>query len=209
MIINRAHNGKHIFQYDLNGNLINEWVSNYDAAKNLKIPQQHIARVLKGQRKMTHGFIFSYDCFANGIEKYDKDKKAFYRAVCKYSKDGTFISEYKTIEDAQKSINLKYGISACCRGEFKTAGGYQWKYKDDPRIIDSIIKIKPPKTKKPRPLPTNAKKAIQMTLQDEELCEYASLTEASRKTGSNLSNIHGCILGKQKSAGGYHWKYKE
>jgi hypothetical protein len=39
--------------------------------------------------------------------------------------------------------------------------------------------------------------------------EYESLSEASRQTNINLQNISTVCLGKNKSAGGYIWKYKE
>ena len=39
--------------------------------------------------------------------------------------------------------------------------------------------------------------------------EFPSLSEASRQTNINLQNISSVCLGKNKSAGGYFWKYKE
>lgn len=41
------------------------------------------------------------------------------------------------------------------------------------------------------------------------LAEYASLSEASRQTSINAQNISAVCLGKNKSAGGYKWAYKE
>lgn len=38
---------------------------------------------------------------------------------------------------------------------------------------------------------------------------YASSMEAERKTGASHSNIIKCCLGKQKTTGGYHWKYSD
>ena len=36
---------------------------------------------------------------------------------------------YKSIQSASKSMSCNYrGISACCRGKQKTAGGYHWRY---------------------------------------------------------------------------------
>ena len=36
---------------------------------------------------------------------------------------------------------------------------------------------------------------------------YVSQAEASRATGIGSYNISNCITGKQKTAGGYHWRY--
>ena len=35
---------------------------------------------------------------------------------------------------------------------------------------------------------------------------YESILEASNRTGINRANIHGCLRGKRKTAGGYHWQ---
>jgi len=35
---------------------------------------------------------------------------------------------------------------------------------------------------------------------------YESVKDAARRTGVNRANIHGCLSGKRKTAGGYHWK---
>ena len=36
---------------------------------------------------------------------------------------------------------------------------------------------------------------------------YKSINEASRKTGIDASSISKACKGKNKTAGGYHWKY--
>ena len=51
---------KPIIQYDLNGNLINEFVGIREAARILDISYRQLHRVLSGERKQTRGFIFKY-----------------------------------------------------------------------------------------------------------------------------------------------------
>lgn len=52
------------------------------------------------------------------------------------------------------------------------------------------------------------KKAVrQYSKTGEFIAEYASLTEAERKTGIAYNSISKCCKGKLKSAGGYVWKY--
>jgi group I intron endonuclease len=50
--------------------------------------------------------------------------------VDQYDIDGTFLKTYNSMQDAIKSLNIKYsqGISACCRGKTKTSSGFIWKY---------------------------------------------------------------------------------
>lgn len=51
------------------------------------------------------------------------------KPVNQYSLDGQFIAHYESTQDAHRKTNINQSnISACCRGERKTAGGYVWAY---------------------------------------------------------------------------------
>ena len=53
------------------------------------------------------------------------------KAVIQTSKDGTFIQEYKCTREAERATNIDHTvINKCCKGIYKTAGGYVWKYKE-------------------------------------------------------------------------------
>lgn len=53
------------------------------------------------------------------------------KAVIQTSKDGTFIQEYKCTREAERATNIDHtSINKCCKGIYKTAGGYIWKYKE-------------------------------------------------------------------------------
>jgi hypothetical protein len=124
----RIYIAKHIYQYSLDGEFIKEWDSYLKASKELGIPHQHILRVLKGERKMTGGFLFSYEK-NDSIEKYNSDIKSFFKPVLQYTIDDIFIKEWPNIVSAERELNIKSGIGKCCKGNQKTAGGYKWKYK--------------------------------------------------------------------------------
>lgn len=53
------------------------------------------------------------------------------KRVLQYDLEGNFIKEWESALEIkrQRKIN-NISISACCRGERKTAGGFIWKYKD-------------------------------------------------------------------------------
>lgn len=57
----------------------------------------------------------------------------------------------------------------------------------------------------------NRRAVLQCNLDGNVLREFASLTEAARITGFSRSPIHACCCGKyrNKTAGGYKWRYKE
>lgn len=48
--------------------------------------------------------------------------------VNQYGLDGKWIKTFESIWDAHKSTHIHTSsISACCKGRYKTAGGYQWR----------------------------------------------------------------------------------
>lgn len=52
------------------------------------------------------------------------------------------------------------------------------------------------------------KPIIQLDKNNNFINEYKSITEASKYTNIELSNIRKCCIKERKSAGGYVWKYK-
>ena len=51
--------------------------------------------------------------------------------VLQYSKSGEFIAEYPSIKEAERQTGCyKSHICACCKGKYKSAGGFIWKYKE-------------------------------------------------------------------------------
>lgn len=51
------------------------------------------------------------------------------------------------------------------------------------------------------------KPIIQLTKDGVEIARYSGINEAERQTGISNSNIWSCCNGKQKSAGGFIWRY--
>lgn len=51
------------------------------------------------------------------------------KPVSQWTKDGRFISNFKSITEASQQTNVSYsGIGNCCRGTQKTSVGYIWRY---------------------------------------------------------------------------------
>lgn len=53
------------------------------------------------------------------------------------------------------------------------------------------------------------KAVIRMDLDGNDIEQYASMTEASDKTGVVTTSICGCCKGRFKTAGGFRWRYAE
>ena len=51
--------------------------------------------------------------------------------ILQFSKDGEFIAEYPSIKEAERQTGCYHGnICNCCKGKYKSCGGFIWKYKE-------------------------------------------------------------------------------
>lgn len=149
-------------------------------------------------------------------ERYDNRK-----TIEQYSLEGTYIASFDSVKTASKQLNINRGtIENCARGECKTAGGYNWKYKGSDKIIEPVNYKKAgvkkgniPSTKGKKFLygtrNIKYKKVIQFDLNLILLKEWNSIYEASTYTNTSRSSIENCARGVSKTAGGFIWKYKE
>ena len=64
-----------------------------------------------------------------GLQAGEKNPRA--RKVAQYDLNDNFIQEWSYIKQAAEALNIcRQGISACCVGTRKSAGGYHWRYID-------------------------------------------------------------------------------
>lgn len=123
--------------------------------------------------------------------------------VCQYDLDGNFISVYPNALEACRTLGLKCNsksIYKCCRGEFKTAYGFQWRFLDKDKGI--INKIPPCVDYKP----VN-QEVYQYDLNGNFINKYTSIAQAAKAINGFTSNIVLCCQGKQKTHKGFQWFY--
>lgn len=61
--------------------------------------------------------------FRNGLNK------GKIKAVCQYDLKNNFIDKFESIKEANKHTGInKADICSCCKGKFKKAGNFIWKY---------------------------------------------------------------------------------
>jgi group I intron endonuclease len=121
--ITSKSNSVKIYQFDINGNFIQEWESIVKAE--LKYGKG-IKDNLSGKNKTSQGFVWSY---TNVFPGYN-NKHGNNITVIQKSKNGNFIQEWDSFTEIERV--LKYptsNISTCCKGKQKTAYGYIWEYK--------------------------------------------------------------------------------
>ena len=67
--------------------------------------------------------------YGTGIAKRARSQS---KKVLQFKPDGTFVKEWKSINDIERITGYSSGhISRCCRNIRKTAYGYLWKYKKE------------------------------------------------------------------------------
>ena len=53
-------------------------------------------------------------------------------AILQYSKSGEFIKEWPSSREVERVLGIdNSNITKCCKGRYKSAGGFIWKYKEE------------------------------------------------------------------------------
>lgn len=59
-------------------------------------------------------------------------------AIEQYDQFGNFITIWSCAKEAANSLHIDpSGITKCCKGKYKTVGGYVWKYADDDKMMSN------------------------------------------------------------------------
>lgn len=114
---------KPVLQYSLTGQLIKEWHSATEAARELGFPQSGInwCCLRKPKHNSCKGYIWRF--------KNDKSPVIFKKGkrVAQMDKNGTVIKEFSNITSAVMATGiLATSISNCIHGRASLAGGYKW-----------------------------------------------------------------------------------
>lgn len=117
-----------VYQLDLKGNIIKQWISISEIVDSLGYNQSCISECCNGNNKTAYNYNW---CF---VEKYDSYKPTVStKRIYQYDKNNNLIKIWDSATDIidflQKGTSSN--IRACCRGRQKTAYGYIWKYESD------------------------------------------------------------------------------
>lgn len=182
---------KTVLQYDLNGNLVKEWVSLKSASKFYK--NTNISSCCRGESVTASGFIWRYK---DEFRDIDLDRLNYQkRKVSQYDLQGKFIRSFESIKEASSYGFNEGNIQACCVGRLKSSKGFIWRYSED--LQPDLYRKK------------NVKSVLQFTINGEFIKEWDSIACASKDLKIGGNSIVTCCKGKYKSAGGYIWKYKD
>uniref|UniRef100_UPI00345BC3E1 NUMOD1 domain-containing DNA-binding protein n=1 Tax=uncultured Polaribacter sp. TaxID=174711 RepID=UPI00345BC3E1 len=115
---------KHVYQYSLNGDFLKMFDCLEKAGTDVNAKKQQISRACLN-KKTSKGFFWSYDY----VEKFEPAKDYRKKVVQQFTLDGNFVCKYNSVAEASKQTNCNTSsIAKVCRGERKTAGGFNWAY---------------------------------------------------------------------------------
>ena len=117
-----------INQFGLDGIFIKTWEGAATIENEVGFDSCCIIACCNGRMNKSHGYIWRFV----GDETFrDKDTSKKPKEVVQI-KDDEIISEFESVSDAARKTNIiRSSITYCCKGKFKSAGGFIWKYKNN------------------------------------------------------------------------------
>lgn len=116
-----------IFQYDMEGNFIQEFQNPKQASKHLNINNGYLSTIKDNFNKSLNGYRFTSEPYTS-LPPYTDNRK---KPILQYDKQNNFIKEWPSIESAAKFLNLnKRCISNVCSGQSNSLKGFIFKYKN-------------------------------------------------------------------------------
>ena len=92
----------------------------------MKLGQSQIRKICKEKTYYYKGMLFSYS--QKEIDNYIVPSKYIRKIAC-YKIDGTYIATYNSAREAERNTGIGHDrILLTCKGKYKQAGGYLWKY---------------------------------------------------------------------------------
>lgn len=188
-----------IAQYDLDGNFIKSYPSIGNAALEINQNKESggIRWALSQEGRTWKGFMWrEYE--EDPIPKIEPYIPYDCRTpILQYDLYGNFIKEWDSLKEASDYYKT-YCISNACRQLAPTAVGFQWKYKNDDRIIKDIHNS------------TNKKTIYVYTLDGQFINQYESISDAVRKLNIPINrsylDVSNCYADIRKnSSHGYRW----
>lgn len=109
------------------------------------------------------------------------------RPVLQFFRKGEFIKEWEAGSVAADTLGLdRANLNACCKGKYKTCGGFIWKHASE-KVKDTRI--------------------IQLSLKGDFIKEFKNSAEAERELGINAVLINRVCKGLQEQTYNYIFKY--
>lgn len=119
-------NSKKVYQYDLNGNFIKEWINAKEASEETGLIYANIIHCCTSLKKSHGNFIWSYDF--KTISPYFINRTTN-KKVKLINIETNECLIYNSISDACRDLNIfNSNAVKCLKGIYSHSGGYKWEY---------------------------------------------------------------------------------
>ena len=125
-------------------------------------------------------------------------KSSIKGSVLQYTLQGDLIGEWESVNKVKSDLGIS-NIDLVVKRKRNSAGGFIWRYSNEPLSLKELEIIKERHNKQ------KPKKILQIDKNGKIIKEWDSVTSVKLVYG----HINAVLRGDRKTAGGYHWKYKE
>ena len=124
------------------------------------------------------------------------------KVVHQYAKTGEYLQTFANSNQAHVSTGVKdSNILRCCQRAqgygVKSAGGFLWSFVKYDQYPSKYIRL------------FGTKAVVQCTLDGDTVAVFNSARDAEKATGCSYKKISAVCNGRQKSAGGFFWKFEK
>lgn len=161
-------------------------------AKILNCSPTTVQNYLKGYK--------DYDAHSSHVRGGKSIEQATGNEIIQYDLKGNFIKEWTSAKEIQRELNINAAsIGKVLNGKRLSAGGFQWKRKNDlPKDISKKA--------------YQIRKIGQYSLNDKLIKIFNTIQEAADEMNCDSSNIRYCLKGRnttnqRQTACGFKWKY--
>lgn len=194
-----------IYEYNLDGNFIQEWSCIYEAANYYNISKGNICTVLNGERRTVSGRRFSRTKYDKLPEyQYSGNRKMLFETrVCQYDKEGKLVAVHDNMHSAGAAIvgvqkhRGNSNIENAIVKPMALAYNFYWRRLSKDNIPETIEIEKRPSRKR---------KIYQYNLEGELLRTWNNCQEVVQETGMNLNSLYS-KLSRPKSENDKCWRY--
>lgn len=209
-------NEKEVKQYSLTGEYIATFKSLKQAGRTLGIDPRYISNCCLQKTHTAKGYQWCFTGNEHLISIKPKMNPGYVKIpVNQYDLQGKYLRTYDSMRAAALavgSLTAMKQISLCCRGEQGSSKGYQWRFAEDNDNANILPYTRKLDEHGHNREPTVEVAVEQYSLEGKYITTYKNARIAADaiglSKGGNSAILRAC-QGKQKTSGGFKWRYAD
>jgi hypothetical protein len=183
-----------IIKYSLEGKKLKTYASVAEAAIDNQTYRGNIRAIANGKLIQSHGFVYR---FKGDRYRGEHADFSYEKPVTQYALSGKRLNVFPSVKQAGVATGVdSTTISKCALGKARIAGGFVWRYGDNPYKGELHGKIR------------NAAKALhQYSLDGKVVAKFLSVNEAAKETNFSSATLLDCAYKRTKVSHGFVWRF--